>query len=98
MRDPELTIPEHRDLVEALAQPLPAVEAPLESCAGAVLAEDVRAAVPVPPFTNSAMDGFALRFDDIAGLAAPVALPVAGDIPAGDAAPASAAPGRCGGS
>lgn len=93
MRDPELTIPEHRDLVEALAQPLPAVEAPLESCAGAVLAEDVRAAVPVPPFTNSAMDGFALRFDDIAGLAAPVALPVLGDIPAGDAAPRECRPG-----
>lgn len=93
MRDPELTIPEHRDLVEALAQPLPAVEAPLESCAGAVLAEDVRAAVPVPPFTNSAMDGFALRFDDIAGLAAPVALPVLGDIPAGDAVPRECRPG-----
>ena len=93
MRDPELTIPEHRDLVEALAQPLPAVEAPLESCTGAVLAEDVRAAVPVPPFTNSAMDGFALRFDDIAGLAAPVTLPVLGDIPAGDTIPRECRPG-----
>lgn len=35
---------------------------------GLVLAEDVRADRPLPPFDKSMMDGYAFRFDDIAGL------------------------------
>jgi molybdopterin molybdotransferase len=46
-----------------------------------VLAEDVVARVPLPGFDNSAMDGYAARWDEVAG--APVRLPVADDIPAG---------------
>ena len=38
---------------------------PLADCAGLVLAEDVAAKLPVPPFTNSAMDGFAVRAADL---------------------------------
>ena len=62
---------------------------PLADCAGLVLAEDVAAKLPVPPFTNSAMDGFAVRAADlVAGggtSGAGATLPVSADIPAGTA-------------
>lgn len=49
---------------------------------GCVLAETARAADPVPPFTNSAMDGYALRADDTRS--SPTRLQVIGAIMAGD--------------
>src|SRR3954451_15918055 len=49
-----------RAAILACAAPLPPEEVPLEYAAGRVLAEDVRAAHDVPPFANSAMDGFAI--------------------------------------
>ncbi|HYO79630.1 MAG TPA: gephyrin-like molybdotransferase Glp [Thermoanaerobaculia bacterium] len=48
---------------------------------GRVLREDVFATHDLPPFDNSAMDGYAVRAEEIAN--APVRLPVSGDIPAG---------------
>lgn len=76
---------------EALARilerfaPLPAEEVALEDAVGLVLAADVRAPNDVPPFANSAMDGYAVRAADTAGAKRdePVALPVAMDIAAG---------------
>lgn len=89
-------IPPERYVDEALAalRPLDAVPVRLEDAHGLVLAEDVTAALPVPPWTNSAMDGYALRAEDAAGAAerAPVVLPVSGDVPAGSA-PAPLPPG-----
>jgi len=38
---------------------------PLGECLGRILAEDVIAAVDVPPHDNSAVDGFAVYFDDL---------------------------------
>jgi molybdopterin molybdotransferase len=49
---------------------------------GLVLAETVRAIQPVPPFANSAMDGYAVRAADTAG--APVGLRVVATVMAGD--------------
>ena len=65
--------------------PLEPVEVPLASAHGLVLAEDVTAALPVPPWTNSSMDGYAVRASETAGASPehPVLLPVAGDVPAG---------------
>lgn len=87
--DPEAYLTE---VLTRLAAPhvLDPITLPLARSAGAVLAEDATAAVPVPPWTNSAMDGYAVRADDVATARpdAPVTLPVAGDVPAG------AAPGR----
>jgi molybdopterin molybdotransferase len=59
---------------------LPAEPVPLLECAGRVLAEDVSAAVSVPSFARSAMDGFALRGEDTFGASDydPVALKVLG--------------------
>ncbi len=50
-----------------------------------VLAEDVLSTLDIPPFANSAMDGYALRSGDVtaAGPDAPVTLAVIGEVAAG---------------
>ncbi|MCS6886477.1 MAG: molybdopterin molybdotransferase MoeA [Acidobacteriota bacterium] len=57
----------------------------LLSALGRVLAEDVYAAESVPPFTCSAMDGYAVRASDVASASqdAPAILSVLEDLPAG---------------
>ncbi|MGO3860625.1 MAG: molybdopterin molybdotransferase MoeA [Halomonas sp.] len=62
---------------------------PLEAAAGRVLAEAVTAQLDVPPFDNSAMDGYALRAVD-AGKWLPVSQRIAAGTPA-----AALAPGSC---
>ncbi len=79
-----------RDVLAALP-PLPEVDVPLGEAAGLVTAAPVRAAHDVPPFTNSAMDGYAVRAADVA--AAPVELDVVEDVPAGSVATRSVGPG-----
>src|SRR2546421_8213390 len=54
-----------RTILDAVT-PLAAEPVKLDECLGRVLAEDVVAAAPVPPFDNSAMDGYAVRHDDLA--------------------------------
>ena len=61
--------------------PLAAEEVPLADALGAVVAADVVASEAVPPFANSAMDGYAVRSADTAD--APVDLKVVGMIAAG---------------
>jgi molybdenum cofactor synthesis domain-containing protein len=62
-------------------------EADLRDARGLVLAEQVTAPEPVPPFPNTAMDGYAVRAADTAGAAegAPVRLRVVGELAAGHA-------------
>ena len=60
---------------------LPAASVPLLDALGLVLAEDVSADRDVPSFRNSAMDGYAVRADDVAR--APAQLRVVGEIAAG---------------
>ena len=71
------------------ALPLPPERVPLEEAAGRVLAEPARAAVDLPPFASSAMDGYALRAAD-----APGTLPVVARIAAGSPAPRPLGPGE----
>ncbi len=78
---PPRTVAEHRAVVAALLAPQPAELVPLAQARGRVLARDVVAAVALPSFANSAMDGYAVRAAELAG--APVVLPVGADIPAG---------------
>jgi molybdenum cofactor synthesis domain-containing protein len=59
---------------------------------GLVLSEEVVAHEPVPPFANTAMDGYAVRAADTAG--APVRLRVVGELPAGRAPTTAVAPGE----
>jgi len=77
-------------LVLERAEPLPSRRLPLMEALGLAAAEDILAREPVPPFTNSAMDGFALR----AGDAALGRLPVAGTVPAGMAEVPALQPGQ----
>ena len=56
-----LSIDEARAVVLGAVTPLEGEDIPLDRAAQRVLAEDVVAAGDVPPFTNSAMDGFAVH-------------------------------------
>lgn len=68
----------------ALASPVPQIEhVALSRAVGRVLAFPATAPLPLPPFDNSAMDGYALRVSDLAD-DGPWRLPVAGRIAAGD--------------
>lgn len=60
----------------------------LDAALGRTLAAEIIAASDLPPFTNSAMDGYAVRAMDTAGASAaqPVMLAVIGSHAAGDAA------------
>ncbi len=75
---PTRTVEEHLGEILDLVDPLPAVTLPLAQCLGLTLHEDLAARLPAPPFTNSSMDGFAVRAADVAGASAerPVELPV----------------------
>lgn len=65
--------------------PLESERTPLLECVGRVLREDVYAVEAVPPWDNSAMDGFAVRAEDIrtASPENPIRLEVLEDLPAG---------------
>ena len=73
-----LTIEEAQRLILERVRPLAVERVPLEDAGGRVLAEPVRAAVDLPPFASSAMDGFAVRSEDTPGT-----LPIVGRIAAG---------------
>ena len=60
-------------------------DAPLLEALGQTLAEDIDAPFDLPPLANSAMDGFAVRHEDVAGAGpeSPRTLPVIGQVAAG---------------
>lgn len=66
-------------------------------CCGRVLAEDVAATVNVPPFNRSAMDGYAVRAEEIHGACRqqPVSLEVVSELSAGDFEEISYREGTC---
>jgi len=65
----------------------------LTTADGRILARDMIAPLPLPPFTNSAVDGYAVRGDDLP-TTGERAIPVSERIQAGAAARAPMAPGR----
>ncbi|MFM7061432.1 MAG: gephyrin-like molybdotransferase Glp [Actinomycetes bacterium] len=83
------------EILDAVA-PLPPVRLPVGDVAGRVLAEAVAATEDVPPFANTAMDGYAVRAADTEGVTEeePVTLEVVGDLPAGYAPGAPVGPGQ----
>jgi molybdopterin molybdotransferase len=89
------SVEEHQRVVTELIAARPATAADLRDAEGLVLAADVTAALSLPVFDNSAMDGYAVRADDVASATpeSPVKLPVAGDIPAGRIDVAALGPG-----
>src|SRR4051794_39098831 len=85
------SVDEHLAGILDAVRPLSPIEVELERALGTLLAEDVTSPVPLPPFDNSAMDGYAVRAADVA--AAPVTLPVIDDIAAGDGRVHAVGPG-----
>ena len=75
----------------------PPLRTPLDDALGSVLAEDIVSPLDVPPWTNSAMDGYAARSDDVRGASAsqPVQLRIVEEIPAGHFPVETIRPGEC---
>jgi molybdopterin molybdotransferase len=63
----------------------PVLRMPLDDALDSVLAEDVVSPIDIPAWTNSAMDGYAVRGEDVRGASAerPVRLRVIEQLPAG---------------
>ncbi|TAL13129.1 MAG: molybdopterin molybdenumtransferase MoeA, partial [Chloroflexota bacterium] len=72
-------------VLDAIATPTEPEWAYLSEAVGRVAAEDVTSALDLPPWDNSAMDGYAIRHADVAGARPdhPILLEVVGDVPAG---------------
>lgn len=85
------TVDQHRTAVAGLIAPQPEERVAPGAALGRVLARDLVSAVALPPFRNSAMDGYAVRAAEVA--AVPVVLPVAEDVPAGRTDTPPLAPG-----
>lgn len=79
------TVEEQLALVLDAVRTLPAESRAIRDAAHRTLAEPAAAAHDIPLFDNSAMDGFAVRFADVAAASAdnPVVLRVVADLPAG---------------
>lgn len=73
-RMPPVSVESHLRRVLALGSPLEAVTLPLGAARSCALADPLHAPIDLPPFDNAAMDGYAVRADDVAdGTAVPVA-------------------------
>lgn len=80
-----ISVEEARAFILKHFKPLEPERVPLLEALDRVLAEDIVSDVNLPPFNNSAMDGYAVRAEDIRGASkeAPVTLSVIGYIAAG---------------
>ncbi len=87
-----ISLGEARSLVLSVCSPLPPVTVPVDQSLGCTLAADGVARVAVPPFPNSAMDGYALRSADVARV--PATLRVVGIVLAGSGDPGRMASGE----
>ncbi len=87
---PLIRFEEAQERLMAAVQPLERTEqATLSACLHRVLAETITAPFDVPPFNRAAMDGYAVRAEDIVGATPdrPIALRVIGRVFAGDPIP-----------
>jgi len=93
---PLVTLEETRDAILAAVPRLPVVQCAAADAVGLVLAADVVTAEAVPPFANTAMDGYALRAADTATATedAPARLVVVDDLAAGRAPVIAVGPGE----
>lgn len=89
------SVDEHLATILEAVDPLPDFPQPLMDALGLAVAEDVVAPIGLPSFDNSAMDGYAVRHEDVATAAedSPVHLPVVGEIGAGQAQLLAMSPG-----
>lgn len=92
-----LSVAEALERLVAEFSPVGVEEVNLSQVVGRVLAETISAPHNLPPFSNSSMDGFAVRAEDVACASekSPVQLEVIADIPAGYHAKARVNQGEC---
>lgn len=83
-----LSVEQAREKILALAPVMEAEDTPLLDALGLVLAEDVVSPLDIPHWDNSAMDGYAVRAEDVrsAGSRSPVVIRVIGRLAAGQVA------------
>ena len=88
-------VADHLSDVLSAVRPLTQLDVQLLDAHGCVLTEDVVAPWPLPQFDNSAMDGYAVRAEDVreADGEYPVELPVVADIAAGESEVTAIGPG-----
>lgn len=91
-----ISVQEARRLILEHAVPLPAERTALLEALGRTIASPVTAPFALPPFANAAMDGYAVRRSDCleARADAPVWLPVAFEVAAGQAGSPALEPGQ----
>jgi molybdopterin molybdotransferase len=91
------SVDDQLSLVLDTVQLLAPMDLPITDVNGLVLAEDVVASMPLPPFDNSSVDGYAVRLADLEGAAeaTPAELRVVGDIAAGSVFEGVLEPGTC---
>ena len=87
-----IPLEEARSFVLSKCVPGPAVTAAIADAADLVTTQELAAAGPIPPFDNTAMDGFAIRAEDLAD--APVTLEMVGTIAAGAVPDVEVGPGQ----
>lgn len=82
---PSLSVEEARDRIVSVCSLLDAEFVPLAEALERTVAGDIVADESLPPFPNSAMDGYAVRASDTAGATAttPVSLTIIGEVAAG---------------
>jgi molybdopterin molybdotransferase len=90
---------DHEQALQAILEHVkrrPIRSTPVEDALGLALAKPVKARLRMPRFDQSAMDGIAVRVGDVEGAdpAAPVALHLAGEVPAGSARTPRLRPGH----
>lgn len=76
-----ITVEQARDIIVSRITPLPAEKIALDQAVGRYLAEDIVSGMDIPPWDNSAMDGYAVRIQDVPREG--VRLNVSYEIPAG---------------
>ncbi len=89
------TVDEHIERILDVVDPLPPYDQPLLEALGLPVSEQVASTVDLPGFDNSAMDGYAVCFDDVATADPdrPVHLPVVGEVAAGQTTIFAMSPG-----
>jgi molybdopterin molybdotransferase len=90
------SVEEHLADVLAAVRPTPPERLPIAEAASRTVHDPIAARVDIPVFDNSAMDGFAVRHEDVADAAPdrPVRLTVVADLPAGTDLDPDLAPGQ----
>ena len=86
---------DHRSYLLGCVEELPPFGQHILDAVDLAICEDVTSPVDLPGFDNSAMDGYAVRAQDVvtATELRPVRLPVVGEVPAGRPAPHTLSPG-----